>query len=772
MKFIDGVWRTAKDMVVASPHHVWDVSVSESEVYVDASSSPVRARFEDQETKYFSITLYSPAPNVIGLRFQHFRGRPNRGPDFALFSDLAVKPVVVNTEDFVSLTSGDLTVRIEKAGDWRIDMYRRGKRITGSALGASAYAVNRETEKTYVVERLDLGVGDLVYGLGERFTAFTRNGQTIETWNRDGGTSTEQAYKNIPFFLTNRGWGVLVNQPELVSFEVGTEVVSKVGFSVEGESLEYLLIDGPTPKDVLDRYTRLTGRPALPPAWSFGLWLTTSFITDYDEQTVSNFVDGMAERNIPLHVFHFDCFWMRAQHWCDFVWDPVAFPDPEGMLARLKAKGLHICVWINPYIAQRSRLFDEGMAKGYLLKRADGSVWQWNHWQSGMSFVDFTNPDACDWYAGHLERLVAQGVDCFKTDFGERIPTDVVYHDGSDPERMHNYYSFLYNQLVFKTLKRLKGENEAVLFARSATTGGQSFPVHWGGDNVATYESMAESLRGGLSLGLSGFGFWSHDIGGFQNKAAAHVYKRWCAFGLLSSHSRLHGFTSYRVPWLYDEEAVDVLRFFTRLKCRLMPYLYATASEANRKGLPMMRAMVLEFPEDPACETLDRQYMLGSSLLVAPVFSEDGEVQFYLPEGRWTHVLNGEVVEGGRWMKEQHDFMSLPLYARPNSLIAWGSSDDRPDYDYADGVEFALCELDDGIEVAASVCDLSGNETLSLSVSRSADVLHVKPSADALAWRLRIAKGMSISSAEGSDLSVARQGIPVIQGKGSATITL
>ena len=765
MKFIDGVWRTAKDMVVASPHHVWDVSVSETEVYVDASSSPVRARFEDQETKYFSITLYSPAPNVIGLRFQHFRGRPNRGPDFALFPDPAVKPVVVNAEDFVSLTSGDLTVRIEKAGDWRIDMYRRGKRITGSALGASAYAVNRETEKTYVVERLDLGVGDLVYGLGERFTAFTRNGQTIETWNRDGGTSTEQAYKNIPFFLTNRGWGVLVNQPELVSFEVGTEVVSKVGFSVEGESLEYLLIDGPTPKDVLDRYTRLTGRPALPPAWSFGLWLTTSFITDYDEQTVSNFVDGMAERNIPLHVFHFDCFWMRAQHWCDFVWDPVAFPDPEGMLARLKAKGLHICVWINPYIAQRSRLFDEGMAKGYLLKRADGSVWQWNHWQSGMSFVDFTNPDACDWYAGHLERLVAQGVDCFKTDFGERIPTDVVYHDGSDPERMHNYYSFLYNQLVFKTLKRLKGENEAVLFARSATTGGQSFPVHWGGDNVATYESMAESLRGGLSLGLSGFGFWSHDIGGFQNKAAAHVYKRWCAFGLLSSHSRLHGFTSYRVPWLYDEEAVDVLRFFTRLKCRLMPYLYATASEAKRKGLPMMRAMLLEFPEDPACETLDRQYMLGSSLLVAPVFSEEGDVQFYLPEGRWTHVLSGEVVEGGRWMKEQHDFMSLPLYARPNSLIAWGSSDDRPDYDYADGVEFALCELDDGIEAAASVCDLSGKETLSLTVSRSADVLHVKPSTDALTWRLRIPRGMSISSAEGS-------GLPVIQGKGSATITL
>jgi len=772
MKFIDGVWRAAKGMVVASPHHVWDVSVSETELHIDASSSPVRARFEDQETKYFSITLYSPAPNVIGLRFQHFRGRPNRGPNFKLMPDSTVSPKIVNAADFVSLTSGDLTVRIEKSGDWRIDMFRQGKRITGSALGASGYAINREADKTYVVERLDLGVGDLVYGFGERFTAFTRNGQVIETWNRDGGTSTEQAYKNIPFFLTNRGWGVLVNQPELVSFEVGSEIVSKVGFSVEGESLEYLLIDGPTPKDVLDRYTRLTGRPALPPAWSFGLWLTTSFVTDYNEQTVSSFVDGMAERDIPLHVFHFDCFWMRAQHWCDFEWDPAAFPDPEGMLARLKAKGLHICVWINPYIAQRSRLFDEGMAKGYLLKRADGSVWQWDHWQSGMSFVDFTNPDACAWYVSHLERLVAQGVDCFKTDFGERIPIDVVYFDGSDPEKMHNYYSFLYNQLVFKMLKRLKGENEAVLFARSATTGGQSFPVHWGGDNVATYESMAESLRGGLSLGLSGFGFWSHDIGGFQNKAAAHVYKRWCAFGLLSSHSRLHGFTSYRVPWIYDEEAVNVLRFFTLLKCRLMPYLYAAASEASRKGLPMMRAMLLEFPEDPACETLDRQYMLGSALLVAPVFSEEGGVQFFLPGGRWTHVLSGEIVEGGRWITEQHEFMSLPLYARPNSLIPWGSCDDRPDYDYADGAVFALYELDEGAEAMASVCDLSGAEKLHLSVSREANVLVVKPSSETLIWRLRMPRGMNVCSAEGSVLSVDQKGCLVVQGKGAARIVL
>ena len=771
MKFTDGVWRTPKGMTVASPHHVWDVVVSETDVIVDASSNPVRARFEDLETKFFSIRLHSPAPNVIGVRFEHFRGVKATGPAFELFPDPAFKPVIVDTDAFVSLTSGDLTVRIEKAGDWRMDFFRGKERITGSALGASGYAVSPD-DKTHVFERLDLGVGDLVYGLGERFTPFVRNGQIVDIWNRDGGTSTEQAYKNIPFFLTNRGWGVFVNETDLVSFEVASEIVSKVQFSVAREALEYFVIDGPAPKGVLDRYTRLTGRPALPPAWSFGLWLTTSFTTNYDEKTVNSFVDGMAERDIPLHVFHFDCFWMRGEHWCDFAWDPVAFPDPEAMLARLKAKGLKICVWINPYIAQRSRLFDEGKAKGYLLTRPNGDVWQWNHWQAGMAFVDFTNPDAAAWYAGYLEALIAQGVDCFKTDFGERIPTDVVYHDGSDPERMHNYYTFLYNQLVFDVLKRRKGEHEAVVFARSATTGGQRFPVHWGGDNVATYESMAESLRGGLSLGLSGFGFWSHDIGGFQNKAPADVYKRWCAFGLFSSHSRLHGFTSYRVPWIYDEEAVGVLRFFVKLKCRLMPYLFAAACEARAKGLPMMRAMVLEFPGDPASEGLDRQYMLGSSLLVAPVFSEAGDVLVYLPEGRWQHLLTGEVVEGGRWRKEHHDFMSLPVYVRPNSLVAWGGRDDRPDYDYAENATFALSEIDDGAEAEAAIHDVGGTEVLRVRVRRRGAAIEAETVSGNRSWRLRLPPTLAVARTEDAAAAETTEEGTVLTVTGAARLRL
>jgi alpha-D-xyloside xylohydrolase len=611
-----------------------------------------------------------------------------------------------------------------------------------------------------------------VYGLGERFGPFVKNGQSVDIWNEDGGTASEQSYKSIPFYMTNRGYGVLVNHPERVSFEVASEKVKRVQFSVPGESLDYYLIYGPSPKEVLERYTALTGRPALPPAWSFGLWLSTSFVTDYDEESVTGVIQEMADRDLPMHVFHFDCFWMKELHWCDFEWDSRAFPDPAGMLKQLKKRGLHICVWINPYIAQRSALFDEGMANGYLLTRPNGDVWQWDRWQAGMGVVDFTNPDARRWYAGKLEDLVDMGVDCFKTDFGERIPTDVVYADGSDPLRMHNYYPYLFNKTVFEMLEKKLGAGEAVVFARSATTGCQQFPVHWGGDCTASFASMAESLRGGLSLCLSGFGFWSHDIGGFEQTSSADVYKRWSAFGLLSSHSRLHGNASYRVPWLYDNEAVDVLRFFTKLKCRLMPYLFDAACEAHETGVPMMRSMILEFPDDPGSDTLDRQYMLGESLLVAPVFTSDGMVDYYLPAGQWTNLLSGQVVEGGRWVRETHDYLSLPLMVQPNTVLPMGANEQRPDYDYADGVVFHLFELDDGAVASARVPTVSGEVAMSIQVSRSGQQITVETEGASKAWSILLRGVEAAQSVDGGKAKVDPLGVLVIAKKGASRLTI
>ncbi|MCX7670116.1 MAG: alpha-xylosidase, partial [Anaerolineae bacterium] len=358
--------------------------------------------------------------------------------------------------------------------------------------------------------------------------------------------------------------------------------------------------------------------------------------------------------------------------------------------------------------------------------------------------------------------LLDMGVDCFKTDFGERIPTDVVWFDGSDPLKMHNYYSYLYNKTVFEVLEEKFGVGGATVFARSATAGGQKFPVHWGGDSTATFESMAESLRGGLSLGLSGFGFWSHDIGGFEQTASAAVYKRWCAFGLLSSHSRLHGSSSYRVPWLFDEEAVDVLRFFTKLKCRLMPYLFATAVEAHTAGVPMMRAMPLAFPDDPGCDTLDRQYMLGPDLLVAPVFTADGTVDYYLPAGRWTHFLSGRTVEGGRWVRERHDFFSLPLMARPNSIIAVGANDQRPDYDYADGVTFHIFELHDGATLTCRVPDLTGAPALTAEASRWGKTVRVRVPGATKAWRVLLRGVAGVRTIEGGSVQEDPLGVLLV----------
>lgn len=718
MKFTDGLWLLQPGVTSHASAEARAFTREGDRLIVHAPTRPIRHRGDTLGGPMLTWTFSSPLEGVIRVRVEHYSGGPNHRPGIPLSIQGDAPVRIEESEAEVRLFAGALVARLSRAS-WNLSFEHEGRPLTRSGPGAAAYLTR--DGKAYVREKLSLGVGENVYGLGERFTAFVKNGQVVENQNKDGGTSSDQAYKSVPFYLTNRGYGVLVNETGHVSFEVASEHVSHVQFSQAGESLEYFVILGPTPKEVLARLTALTGRPALPPAWSFGLWLTTSFTTSYDEATCTSFIDGMKSRDLPLHVFHFDCFWMREFDWCDFRWDPAVFPDPEGMLRRLHDRGLRICVWINPYIGQRSRLFAEGVAGGYFLRRPDGTVWQTDQWQPGMAIVDFTNPAASAWYASHLRRLVAMGVDSFKTDFGERIPTEgVVYHDRSAPAHLHNLYPILYNECVFRVLEESRGVGEACVFARSTYASGQRLPVHWGGDCQSTLESMAESLRGGLSLALCGFGFWSHDIGGFEGKPPAAVYKRWLAFGLLSSHSRLHGSTSYRVPWNYDEEACDVLRRFTRLKCSLMPSLYAAAVEATRTGVPMLRAMLLEFPGDPACSALDRQYLLGPDLLVAPVFSESGEVDFYLPSGRWTRLLTGEAVEGGGWRRETHGFLSLPLYVRPGTLLAVGTNQERPDYDYAESLCIRVYELADGRTATCEIPRLDGSLAARVTARREA----------------------------------------------------
>lgn len=671
MKFFNGGWLVKDGFSVKYAANIYTANIEPKKLTLFCPfGSPIYNAGMTLDGGILTIEVTSPREDVITTKLINFKKDRSNCPKFGL-NETDPDVEIDETDDKWTFTSGRLTLEIAKGETIDFKYLYDGKVIAHSGWRAKGLVTDPEGQ-LHVSEQLDLGVGEKIYGLGERFTNFIKNGQTVDIWNEDGGTGTEQAYKNIPFYLSNRKYGLFVDNPGKVSFEVGSEKVSRVQFSVPGEEMSYSVVGGENLKAILNTYTDLTGKAPLVPDWSYGLWLSTSFTTDYDEKTVLEFVDGMAERNIPLSVFHFDCRWMKELEWCNFDWDKSKFPDPEGLLKKLHDRGLKICVWINSYIGQKSPLFEEGAKNGYFIKNEDGSVWQWDKWQAGMAIVDFTNPEATKWYQGYLKKLVATGVDCFKTDFGERIPTEgVKYYDGSDPELMHNYYTYLYNKAVYDVLVETKGADEAILFARSATVGGQQFPVHWGGDCSSNYPSMAESLRAGLSFGMSGFGYWSHDIAGFEDQASPDLYKRWTQFGLLSSHSRYHGSTAYKVPWLYGDEAVDVAREFTELKLQLKPYLLKMAQETHETGVPMMRAMVLEFPDDPTCEDIDTQYMLGDDLLVAPVFREDGVARFYVPDDgtgqAWTNIITDTAYEPGKWYTEQYDYHTLPVLARPGT---------------------------------------------------------------------------------------------------------
>lgn len=598
MKFTNGYWmiRDGVDALYAREAYELAADATTESLNVLAPTSVVRGRYDTLNLPTFNVDITTPAEGVIRVRAEHWQGATEY-PGFPLNADepgnrdyVTVQAngngdgeVGVNGAD-VTLTTGGLTAKVVKGTPWNLTFIGEdGKVLTESAgkslgrfkLGAESnvtaqpvgeFGVTmdgsaRDESDVFIAIQLHLSVGEDVYGLGERFGAYVKNGQSVDIWNEDGGTASEQGYKDIPFYMTSNGYGVLVNNRGHVSFEIGSENT---------------------------------------------------------EAAINSFIDGMAERGIPLAAFHYDCYWMREFHWCDFEWDKRFFGDIESTLKRLHED------------------------KGYLVRKPNGEVWQIDFWQAGMGLVDFTNPAAREWFKDKVKALLNQGVDSIKTDFGERIPRDVVWHDGSPKLSMHNWYTQLYNQAVFEAIEETYGKGNACLYARSATVGGQQQPVHWGGDCESTFNGMAQSLRAGLSLTSSGFGFWSHDIGGFEGAFPdPAVYKRWVAFGMLGSHSRLHGSTVYRVPWLFDEEdekngvalvpgqtAVDVVREFTKLKLELMPYVYQLGLQPHANGTPVMRSMFVEFPDDPACRTLDRQYMFGPSMLVAPVFTYSGEVSY------------------------------------------------------------------------------------------------------------------------------------------------
>jgi len=511
-----------------------------------------------------------------------------------------------------------------------------------------------------------------IYGLGERFTEFDKRGQRIEMKNTDTlGCRDATAYKNIPFYISSYGYGLFLNSHMITVFDVGWRSTSSISINAPQSSLEYYILTGDSMKDILSRYIKLTGPAALPPDWSFGLWYSTGFKGNSRESTLSD-AERFRKEGIPCDVMHFDCYWMRDDMWCDFVWDDAQYPNRIEMLNILKEQGFKICLWINPYVTIKTDMFREGSEKGYFAKKKDGSVYTADLWHGLLSYcaiVDFTNSEAVKWFQQKVRDVLNEGVDVLKTDFGEDIPLDCVFSNGKTGYEMRNVYSRLYNEAVYNTTREVKGEANALVWARSGCAGMQKFPVCWGGDAPATYEGMAATLRGGLSLSMSGVLFWSHDMGGFYGKVSEEMFIRWSQFGLFSSHSRLHG-TTTRQPWAYGERAQAIVTDFIKLRYKLLPYILKTARKCVEDSIPFIRPLVLEHPDDPVVKEIYDEYYFGDDILVAPVLGGHNAVRLvYLPEGEWEDLLTKKKYQGRQWHEITCPLEYMPIFIKNGAEI-------------------------------------------------------------------------------------------------------
>jgi alpha-D-xyloside xylohydrolase len=602
-------------------------------------------------------------------------------------------------DGYFTLSTSRLILRIEK-NPWQLrifDVFGKlvseegwSKNVMGDYISPPIGFLEDQNGKR-TAETMRLFPDEHIYGLGEKFTDLDRRGKVICSWNQDAlGNSTPRTYKNIPFFMSTRGYSIFINSSREIVYDLGSRSFTSYSFFVKDEQLDYFFIYGPSFKEILDLYTELTGKAPVPPKWSFGLWMSRCAYKTSEE--IEKVARGLRELDVPCDVVHLDPTWLRPHQECDLVWNHETFPGPKEMISKLLDMGFKLSLWINPYVPKGSELFREGEAHGFFAKKEDGPVydkplepWDFYIFQN-RGVIDFSNPEAVEWYKGKLRKFLELGVAVFKTDFGESAPRDAIYYGGVSGEEMHNLYPLLYNKAVFELTRDFYGKG--LVWARSGYAGMQRFPTCWSGDPEPSFQTMPCTLRGGLSIGLSGVPFWSHDIGGFNGRPSPELYVRWAQFGLFSPHSRCHG-TTPREPWEFGEEALRIFRYYAKLRYRLLPYIYSCAHISSRTGLPMIRAMVLEYQDDPNCYDKDTQYMFGESFLVAPIFNEEGERTVYLPAGRWIDYWTKEELEGPKNITCRAPLDRLPLFVRADSIIPMG-----PEMNYVGEKPFDPITLD------------------------------------------------------------------------------
>lgn len=650
------------------------------------------------ETSAGMLEVSAPGADLLRLRFQGAQG-----PDYGILADperlakeTANAPIRVEDGREMRILAGQLELVFQQE-PVRLVVHRQGKLVLESTTDRTIRGDLRlhplaSSSEAWLFS-LALNSSESIFGLGEKFGSLDRRGQLIENWNRDAtGVNAEISYKNVPFAWSPRGWGLFVHTPARVTHGAGYSPWSHRSYvvKVDDPDFDVFLLFADSPAEMLAKYTALTGRTELPPTWSYGAWFSRAIYQTAEE--ILEVAQQLREHKIPCDVLTLDGrAWHKAETRFDFSWDPDRYPDPAGFVRTLRKMDYRLCLWEYSYLSTLNPIFAELAEKKYFLQDGQGEtyIYRWlpppndraiPHLQpSGL--IDFTNPEAFAWYRDMHRSLLEIGVSVMKTDYGEALPEDVVGYNGDTGKRLHNVYSLLYNHCVFEA-SQMYGDKDGIVWGRSSWAGGQRYPVQWGGDPQGDWEGLAASIRGGLSWGLSGGAFYTHDIGGFYGTQEgggllgsgmpdAELYIRWAQAGVMCSHTRFHG-TSPREPWFFGEQAEEIIRKWLGWRYQLIPYLQGCALEAQQTGMPVTRAMTLAFPDEPISWQFEHQYMLGPSLLVAPVIQPGGHVHFYLPEGNWFDIWNQTWVQGPGVFNREVPLAHIPVFGREGTILPLG----------------------------------------------------------------------------------------------------
>ena len=641
---------------------------------VDEGLSPARqneefpSEYDANPSAQFAIDFVSP--RCVRLRFNTSAGAVRNEPSLMLVGNPPKDDSwkIQETEKQVVYTSQYGSVTLIK-DPWDIQIRdSSGKLLTSTQNKDDQHSFASPLPFCFVRRIADLGRSvaaafslspdEKIFGCGESFTRLNKRGQKLVLYSRDAmGVQNSRMYKPIPFFMSSNGYGMFVHTSTPVTMDFGQTFDNSNVIFVGDDALDLFVFLG-SPKDILSEYTALTGRSPVPPLWSFGLWM--SRITYKSEAQVRDVAAKLRQYKIPADVIHLDTGWFETDWRSDYKFSASRFTDPPKMISDLKEQGFHISLWQLPYFTRRNSLYDEIVKSGYEVRNDGGSL------PDEDAVLDFSNPATVKWYQGLLASLLKMGVGAIKVDFGEGAPANGLYASGKTGFYEHNLYPLRYNKAVADITKEITGDS--IIWARSAWAGSQRYPLHWGGDAENTNSAMAAELRGGLSFGLSGFTYWSHDAGGFVDRAPRDLYRRWLAFGVLTSHTRCHG-APPREPWEYDQALTDDFRRAVELKYSLMPYIIAQAKDSSAHGFPMLRTLFFEFPDDPTSWMIEDEYMFGSNLLVAPMIEDGPGRKVYLPPGSWIDYQTGKKYGGGQWHNIMTGQIPVVLLVRDHTVI-------------------------------------------------------------------------------------------------------